>query len=143
IEQTRFQDRLRVEVSADPAILDAAVPQMGLQPLVENAIRHGIGRSSEAGWIRVSASRVDQSLQIEVEDDGPGFASVKLEETSGIGLSNTRARLKQLYGSAAKLTLRNRNEVGAIVTMILPYRMAPETPAVEALVIDAVDHVNR
>jgi LytS/YehU family sensor histidine kinase len=143
IEQTRFQDRLRVEVSADPAILDAAVPQMGLQPIVENAVRHGIGRSSAAGWIRVSVSRLDQSLQIQVEDDGPGFASTKEGEGSGIGLSNTRARLHQLYGDAAELTLDNRDQGGAVVRMVLPYRVAPEMSSLEVLEVNAVNHAHR
>ena len=124
IEQTRFQDRLHVEISADPAILDAAVPQMGLQPIVENAIPHGIGRSSAAGHVRISASRIDQSLEIQVEDDGPGFASVNSGEGKGIGLSNTRARLQQLYGETGQLILANREPVGAIVKMVFPYRTA-------------------
>ena len=73
IEQVRFQDRLRVEISADPAILDVAVPHMGLQPIVENAIRHGIGRKSSAGKIQIAVSRVNQSIEVTVRDDGPGL----------------------------------------------------------------------
>jgi LytS/YehU family sensor histidine kinase len=75
IEQVRFQDRLRVEITADPNILDAAVPQMALQPIVENAVRHGIGRSSSAGRITISASRANDTLELRVQDDGPGFPS--------------------------------------------------------------------
>ena len=143
IEQTRFQDRLHVEISADPAILDAAVPQMGLQPIVENAIRHGIGRSSAAGHVRISATRIDQSLEIQVEDDGPGFASVSSGEGKGIGLSNTRARLHQLYGGSGQLILANREPVGAIVKMVFPYRTASGFSEFEILEVNATDHAHR
>ena len=77
IEEVRFQDRLRVEITADPRLLDAAVPQMALQPIVENAIRHGIGRSSAAGRIQINAIRVNGSLEIKVKDDGPGLGDKK------------------------------------------------------------------
>jgi len=73
IEQVRFQDRLQVEIAADPEVLDAAVPQMILQPLVENAIRHGIGRSMSAGRIRISACLENAALELKVQDDGPGL----------------------------------------------------------------------
>src|SRR5262249_20097228 len=73
IEEVRFQDRLRVEIDADPLVLDAAVPHMGLQPIVENAVRHGIGRSLKAGRIHICASRVNGTLEVKVKDDGPGL----------------------------------------------------------------------
>ena len=130
IEEVRFQDRLRVEIAADPETLDAAVPHMGLQPLVENAIRHGIGRSSSAGLVGISARRVNQSLEIRIKDDGPGLRADDAG-TRGIGLANTRARLAQLYGDAARLTVENGEAGGAIATMILPYRMAPESESTE------------
>ena len=107
IEQVRFQDRLRTEIAADPAILDAAVPHMGLQPIVENAIRHGIGKSSSAGKIQISAARVNDMLEIKVQDDGPGLPDGDSSQGRGIGLANTRARLHQLYGDAAQLTGEN------------------------------------
>src|ERR1700685_2764565 len=113
IEQVRFPDRLRVEISADVAVRDAAVPQFALQPIVENAIRHGIGASGSAGRVAISARRVNDTLEMRVEDDGPGLArqsdsALKSDSNEkGIGLSNTRARLEQLYGSAARLTLQN------------------------------------
>src|SRR6185295_12077340 len=74
IEQVRFQDRLRIEIAAAPETLDAAVPHLGLQPLVENAVRHGIGRRSAAGRIEIRAARDGSTLRIEVRDDGPGLA---------------------------------------------------------------------
>jgi len=126
IEQVRFHDRLRVEISTDPDILDAAVPQLVLQPLVENAIRHGIGGSSSAGRIEISAARVNNTLELQVRDDGPGFPSSGSFErhpstTHGIGLANTRARLQQLHGEEARLTTGNGEPHGAVVTMVLPY----------------------
>jgi two-component system LytT family sensor kinase len=96
IEQVRFQDRLRVTVSAEPAALDAAFPHLGLQPIVENAVRHGLGRRSAAGRIDIRAARVNGCLEVQVRDDGPGLPPEGLDAARGIGLVNTRARLRQL-----------------------------------------------
>ena len=126
IEQTRFQDRLRVDLAIAPDVLDARVPHMGLQPLVENAIRHGIERRAAAGRVSVRASREDGLAA----DRRRGRRAGVLDGCGvrcgvcfrGIGLANTRARLAQLYGEAASLATRNREQGGAVVTMRLPYR---------------------
>ena len=143
IEQVRFQDRLRVEISADPATLDAAVPQMGLQPIVENAVRHGIGRSSAAGKIQISATRVDGMLEVKVQDDGPGLPANGSSTSRGIGLANTRLRLHQLYGDTARLELKNGEHGGAVATMSVPYHTAPGVSEPEVMEIHALDHANR
>lgn len=143
IEQVRFQDRLSVEITADPSLLDAAVPQMGLQPIVENAVRHGIGRSSAAGKIRISAARVDSTLELKVQDDGPGLMPPELAQGCGIGLANTRLRLHQLYGDAARLSLENSVQGGAIATMVIPYHSAPGSSETEVMEIHALDHASR
>ena len=143
IEQVRFQDRLRVEISADSAILDAAVPQMGLQPIVENAVRHGIGRSSAAGKIHIIAARVDGMLEVRVQDDGPGLPPGGPATGRGIGLANTRLRLHQLYGDAARLAVENSSRGGAVVTMSVPYHVAPGAAESEVMEIHALDHANR
>jgi sensor histidine kinase YesM len=140
IEQVRFKDRLRVEVAADPAVLDAAVPHMGLQPIVENAIRHGIGRKSSAGKLQIQAARVGQSVQVTVRDDGPGFPPADPSRTPGIGLANTRARLQQLYGDAGRLIVENGEQGGAVVTMVVPYRLAPGCSETEMMATHALDH---
>lgn len=127
IEQVRFQDRLRVEIVSDPEILDAAVPHMVLQPLVENAIRHGIGRSSSAGRIRISACRVDGMLEIKVQDDGPGLAPGDPGQTRGIGLANARARLSQLYGDAARLSVENDAQSGVAAMVVMPCHILAST----------------
>jgi two-component system LytT family sensor kinase len=122
IEQVRFSDRLRVEIVADPHVLEAAVPHMSLQPIVENAVRHGIGQRALAGAIELRAFRVNGSLQVRVQDDGPGFPAGGDTAGQGIGLSNTRARLQRLYGEGARLTTENSDSGGAVVTMVLPFR---------------------
>ena len=131
IEQLRFHDRLRIVIDADPAILDAAVPHMGLQPIVENAVRHGTGANEAGGTIRLTASRVDDTLVVEIADDGPGLAPRGPAPRRGIGLDNTRARLHQLYGDRASLSIANREPRGAVVTVVLPYHVAPAEPPVE------------
>jgi LytS/YehU family sensor histidine kinase len=143
IEQVRFQDRLRVEIAADPAVLEAAVPHMGLQPIVENAIRHGIGRSSAAGRIQISAERVDEKLVVKIQDDGPGLPLEGASQGRGIGLSNTRARLHQLYGDAAQLIVENGATGGAVATMVLPFRLAPGVTETEVMEVHTFDHVDR
>jgi len=140
IEQVRFQDRLQVDISADAAILDAAVPHMGLQPIVENAIRHGIGRSSSAGRIEIVARRVNETLQIKVKDDGPGLS---LSTGRGIGLANTRARLEQLYGKAAQLSVENGEAGGAVATMVLPYHLTPGISETEVMELHELDSADR
>ena len=105
IEEVRFPDRLRVEIAADPEILPAAVPHMGLQPLVENAVRHGIAKNPGAGLIAIRAMRADEQLQISVTDNGPGMPAGEIAGGKGIGLANTRKRLNQLYGDQAALVL--------------------------------------
>jgi len=135
IEQVRFQDRLRLTISAAPGVLDAAVPHIGLQPIVENAIRHGIGRRSSAGRIDIEAYRRGDSLFVTVRDDGPGLQPNT--NSQGIGLSNTRARLAQLYGAAGELSIVN-GDPGAIVTMRLPYRIATEAEVMEVRAFDGI-----
>ena len=107
IEQLRFSDRLRVDIEVDPELLDAAVPHMGLQPIVENAIRHGIGPRATPGVIVIRAERLGDALHVTVRDDGPGFRAPGAGHGMGLGLANTRARLKQLYGDAAELRTEN------------------------------------
>jgi signal transduction histidine kinase len=121
IEQVRFADRLRVEVSADPEAQEASVPQLILQPIVENAIRHGIGRSSTAGRILINASKIDGKVELSVQDDGPGLSPRYVSADQGIGLANTRARLQQLYGQEARLEIKNCERGGVIVTMSIPF----------------------
>ncbi len=145
IEQVRFQDRMRVEIAVDPAVLDAAVPHLGLQPIVENAVRHGIGRRSAAGSIRISAAKVGESLRIEVRDDGPGLPpeGASTAGMRGIGLANTRARLQQLYGDAAKLTVENDPQGGAVATLTVPWRVEAGAPFVERMEVHALEHADR
>jgi signal transduction histidine kinase len=122
IEQVRFADRLRVEISIDPAAQDASVPPLILQPIVENALRHGIGRSSSAGHILISTAKIDGRVEIRVQDDGPGFRTDLSPEQLGIGLTNTRARLQQLYGPEAGLEIESGDGGGAAVTLRFAFR---------------------
>jgi len=124
IEKVRFGDRLSTGFRIDSDTLDAAVPHMSLQPLVENAVRHGICRRVAPGTIDVSARRVDGHLQIRIADDGPGPAATggAASNPAGIGLSNTRARLRQLYGEAAVLRFEEGHPCGAVVTVEIPFR---------------------
>jgi two-component system, LytTR family, sensor kinase len=138
IEQVRFQDRLVVEIAADPETLDAAVPHMVLQPLVENAIRHGIGRRSSAGRIRISACRVNGSVKMKIQDDGPGLDPGSHGKIPGIGLANTRARLSQLYRDAASLTIEDDSQSGVAATVILPFRMLTFNPKTDFMETHAV-----
>jgi two-component system LytT family sensor kinase len=122
IEQTRFQDRLTVRMEIDPAALDARVPNLILQPLVENAIRHGIAPRAAPGLVEIRAERQNGMIELEVRDNGAGLNSAQPESLmKGIGLSNTRARLKQLYGAAHRFELRERDGGGLTVTIAIPF----------------------
>jgi two-component system LytT family sensor kinase len=120
IMRYRFADRLSVVYSVDDNARVALVPTFFLQPLVENAIEHGIARRPGPGQIVITARRPDDStLELAVADDGPGFVD---EPQSGIGLSNTRERLRQLYGSAGSLVLETAAGGGASVVVRMPFR---------------------
>src|SRR5438876_3843607 len=106
IEQVRFEDRLRVYLLSTAALSDVLVPHMVLQPIVENAVRHGLGQSEEAVTIEVAASAVDARLVLVVSDDGPGLPAPGSGQ-AGIGLTNTRNRLARLYGPDASLVVEN------------------------------------
>ncbi len=118
ILRIRFGDRLTVSVDVEPGLLEVRVPLFILQPLVENAINHGISRRAGAGTIAIRARGVDDSVQITVADDGAGLESPSVAE--GIGLSNTRLRLEQLYGSAGRLALKGLQGSGAEVIVTVP-----------------------
>jgi len=120
VEQARFSDRLRPELDIDPSTLAAAVPSFALQHLVENAVRHGIARRSDAGRLIVSARRAGELHELSVADDGPGL-SASAAEPAGHGLANTRERLRTLYGDRASLVVANA-EQGTIARMRIPYR---------------------
>jgi two-component sensor histidine kinase len=127
IQQTRFGDKLRVEQDIEPQALDCLAPTLVLQPLVENAIRHGIEPGEKAGMVRVSASREDGKLILAVEDDGVGLASAKtnvgfVSGGTGIGLANLRERLQALYGARQKLELAPRPTGGVVVRVEIPWR---------------------
>ena len=126
IEQARFSDRLRPEFRIPDALLSAAVPSFALQHLVENAIRHGIARDTDAGLLIVSATRAGDSLEITVVDDGPGIDPAA-PVPPGHGIENTRERVGALYGEKASLEIVRRAEGGTIATLRVPYReLGPE-----------------
>jgi len=123
IEQVRFNDRLRVRMEVEQETLAALVPNLILQPLVENAIRHGIGKRSAAGLLEISARRENGRLRLQVRDDGPGISGNGKPTGAQIGLTNTRTRLRQLYGEAQKFVLCNAIGGGAIATLEVPFRV--------------------
>ena len=127
IQQTRFQDRLQVSVIIDPIVLEARVPSLIFQPLVENSIKHGIAVRAGNEKIEIRAERSNGSLKLQVLDDGPGLTNEsRRSNQAGIGLSNTRARLERLYSADQRLELSNRAEGGVCVTIIIPLRTQSE-----------------
>jgi hypothetical protein len=125
IQQVRFGNRLQVEKEIDARTLEVKVPTLILQPLVENAIRHGIEPQTGQGRLHISASRDDQTLHLRVRDNGAGSKPAN-EAKDGIGIANTRSRLQQLYGPAARLTLTTGADGGFIATIDLPCREAAD-----------------
>jgi sensor histidine kinase YesM len=121
IEQARFSDRLRPEFNVAESLSAAAVPSFALQHLVENAIRHGIARRTEAGMLRIEGRRDGEMLELAVIDDGPGV-EIDIASPPGHGIENTRERLRVLYGEEASLLIKRRPEGGTIATLRVPYR---------------------
>lgn len=133
IEQTRFHDRLTVRMNVEPAALSASVPYLILQPLVENAIRHGIAPRAEKGLIDISAVRDNGRVQLKVCDNGRGLGSHGGRElVKGIGLSNTQARLQQLYGSDHSFEMKDAAGGGLEVTISIPFTTAGTDSRVSA-----------
>ena len=123
IEKTRFQDRLTVQLDIAPETLDALVPNLLLQPLVENAVRYGVAMQPGRGWVRISSRRNQTSLVIDIEDGGPGIDANSVPK-EGVGLSNTRSRLAHLYGEAQRLELINQPAQGLRVSVSVPFQRA-------------------
>jgi LytS/YehU family sensor histidine kinase len=127
IEEARFSDRLRPEFDIDDSLLSAAIPSFALQHLVENAIRHGVARSPDAGRLVIAARRAGEMLELTVTDDGVGI-DADLVIPQGHGIENTRERLRALFGERASLEVARREEGGTIATLRAPYReMVPES----------------
>jgi hypothetical protein len=123
IEQIRFRERLETRVSVDPDALDALVPALILQPLVENAIRHGIERRTAPGRVEVGAERRNGTLVLRVQDTSSGAPACGRDGT-GIGLSNTQARLRHLYGERQRFELVGTADGGAVASVELPFHHA-------------------
>lgn len=130
IERLRFEDRLTVDIRAEDGTRAALVPSFILQPLVENAIRHGAGVLRRKSHIQVSVRQSGGRLVICVEDDGAGLPEGwRLEDHVGVGLSNIAGRLKELYGSEQMFALSRRPEGGVRAEMALPLRWEKTAPA--------------
>lgn len=137
IEEARFRDRLTVRIDADPDALERAVPPLILQPIVENAVRHGISAASSAGAIEIHASIAEGRLRLVVSDDGPGMREPSAQAGSGMGLRNVRERLAQLYGERGTLSIDSADSAGTTVRIEIPLsrvradaRVHPERTAV-------------
>jgi two-component system, LytTR family, sensor kinase len=124
IQEMRFSDRLRIEFDIDPETTKALVPNLILQPLTENALRHGIGRRVDSGLVGVSSAVEDGHLRLTVYDNGAGLPEDwQLKGSAGIGLANTAARLQQLYDNDHQFDIRNRDGGGVEVVIVMPLRV--------------------
>ncbi len=122
IEQVRFGDRLRVEMSIDDSSLKAQVPSFVLQTLVENAVRHGLAHKTGIGHIKVSSHRENDLLTLRVEDDGVGLAAPSQSRGEGVGLRSTRTRLSALYSDRHRFELTTPSAGGTVALLEIPYR---------------------
>jgi len=123
IQEMRFSDRLQIEFNIDPSSAKAMVPNLILQPLTENALRHGIGRSADSGVLGIRSAVEDDQLRLTVYDNGAGLPDDwQMKGSAGIGLANTAARLQQLYDDNHQFDIRNRAGGGVEVVIVIPFR---------------------
>jgi two-component system, LytTR family, sensor kinase len=126
IMQIRFQGQLEIEVQIEDDARDALVPNLILQPLVENAVKHGVDKVSGTGKIRIVGRREVDRLVLSVSDNGPGPQKIAKLDEAGVGLANIRQRLEQLYGSAQSLTLAESPSGGTVAQIVMPFRTRAE-----------------
>lgn len=125
IEKIRFGDRLKVEMEMAPTTLDSHVPNLILQPIVENAINHGVSKIAGEGHIQLHSQENENNLIIEIRDNGPGLQTDPSELIHRTGIANTIARLTQLYGDAGRVDFISPEEGGLTVRLTLPYHVTP------------------
>ena len=130
IERTRFQDRLSIKKQVDADVLDCLVPNLILQPIVENAVRHGLSPRVAPGTLTITARRVDDRVRITIRDDGRGLPPPELRRER-VGIGNTRTRLRQTYGDAYRFEIADAPGGGTLVMLEIPYRSAGAEPAAE------------
>ncbi|PYJ63545.1 MAG: histidine kinase [Verrucomicrobia bacterium] len=136
IEQVRFQDRLAVELDIESGLDDILVPSLILQPLVENAIRHGIAPREDMGRLKIAARRLNGMLELKVGDNGPGLPEIEVaSHPEGVGLSNTRSRLSHLYGANHQFQLTPAPGGGLEVTLLIPCRTETHASAPKVVVV--------
>jgi two-component system, LytTR family, sensor kinase len=126
IQKVRFVERLQLSVDVPKELLRAQVPPLILQPIVENAIKHGIAKRAQGGAIRIVASRYDGMLTLSIYNDGPSLPANGEKARSGIGLSNMRTRLQSLYGDDFALSLQNHEPDGVEVSLSVPFVAVPK-----------------
>jgi two-component system, LytTR family, sensor kinase len=122
IQKERFADRLQLCFEVPQELMSAQIPSFILQPMVENAVKHGISKRAQGGTIRISAARRNTMLALRIFNDGPRLPDDFEQTSAGIGISNVRARLQRLYGDAFDLSLRNRESEGVEVLVSVPFR---------------------
>jgi sensor histidine kinase YesM len=122
IQKIRFAERLQLSIAIDKEFLPARVPTFILQPIVENAVKHGIAARANGGTIEISAARSNGMLTFRVYNDGPSLPAGWENNQSGVGISNVRTRLQSLYGNAFELTMRNQASGGVEVSVSVPFR---------------------
>jgi two-component system LytT family sensor kinase len=142
IERARFEDRLRVSYDVPPALREATVPNLVLQPLVENAIRHGVGKRAGPGTISIAAEVYGETLVLRITDNGAGLDETPQKPVhQGMGLSITRGRLESLYGSLQSLILRNLPSGGVEARITMPFRIQAESNRLAFQTSQDGDHV--
>jgi len=133
IEKVRFEERMKVIFDIAPETLDAQVPHLLLQPLVDNAVKHGISKLLVGGEIRITVRRQDNELQLQIKDNGPGVRKTGTLATNGRGLRITRERLESLYGQKQSLELVSPPEGGVTIRVCIPFRLQSDERTIDVL----------